>query len=71
MGQGVRWGAAAYRRRDARGLDQAIKMPDIGVTLPLREIYDGVEFLARPRIVADERPRAVRNSAGQRPLPNQ
>ncbi len=29
-------------------------MPEIGVTLPLKEIYDGVEFPARPRLVAEE-----------------
>jgi hypothetical protein len=29
-------------------------MPEIGVRLPLREIYDGVEFPARPRLIARE-----------------
>ena len=29
-------------------------MPEIGVTLALAEIYDGVEFPARPRLVAEE-----------------
>jgi hypothetical protein len=29
-------------------------MPEIGVTLALGEIYDGVEFPARPRLVAEE-----------------
>ena len=33
-------------------------MPEIGVTLPLAEIYDGVSFPAAPRLVGDldERP---------------
>jgi hypothetical protein len=31
-------------------------MPEIGVTLPLQEIYDGVEFQGRPRLVAEEEP---------------
>ncbi len=34
-------------------------MPEIGVTLPLKEIYDGVEFPARPRLVAAEEPSAA------------
>jgi hypothetical protein len=29
-------------------------MPEIGVTLSLKEIYDGVEFPARPRLVTEE-----------------
>jgi hypothetical protein len=29
-------------------------MPEIGAMLSLAEIYDGVEFLARPRLVAEE-----------------
>jgi Uma2 family endonuclease len=46
---GRSWGRAA-----CRGLDQAVDMPEIGVTLPLKEIYDGVEFPARPRLVTEE-----------------
>jgi Uma2 family endonuclease len=48
-GDGRNWGRAA-----CRGLDQAVDMPEIGVTLPLKEIYDGVEFPARPRLVTEE-----------------
>ncbi len=29
-------------------------MPEIGVTLSLAEIYDGVEFPARPRLVSND-----------------
>jgi hypothetical protein len=41
----------SWRRTVCRGLDQHIDMPEIGVTLPLKEIYDGVEFPVRPRLV--------------------
>ena len=37
----------------SRGLDQTIGMPEIGVSLPLAEIYDGVEFPARPRLLSE------------------
>jgi hypothetical protein len=57
------WGRGAdrsWRKGVRRGLDQEIAMPEIGVTLPLAEIYDGVEFPARPRLVEEdeESPRA-------------
>jgi hypothetical protein len=29
-------------------------MPEIGVTLSLAEIYDGVEFPVRPRLLREE-----------------
>jgi Uma2 family endonuclease len=48
-GEGRTW-----RKSVRQGLDQAVEMPEIGVTLPLKEIYDGVEFPARPRLVAGE-----------------
>jgi Uma2 family endonuclease len=44
----------SWRKAVRQGLDQEINMPEIGVTLPLKEIYDGVEFPARPRLVAEE-----------------
>jgi hypothetical protein len=37
-----------------RGLDKEIDMPEIGAILSLAEIYDGVEFPARPRLVTIE-----------------
>jgi len=48
----------SWRQGIRRGLDQEIDMPEIGVTLPLAEIYDGVSFPAAPRLVGDldERP---------------
>jgi Uma2 family endonuclease len=44
----------SWRKAVRQGLDHAVEMPEIGVTLTLKEIYDGVEFPARPRLVADE-----------------
>jgi Uma2 family endonuclease len=37
-----------------QGLDEAVEMPEIGVTLPLEEIYDGVAFPVRPRLLTAE-----------------
>jgi Uma2 family endonuclease len=45
----VRGADRSWRKAIHQGLDQEIDMPEIGVTLPLAEIYDGVEF---PRLVA-------------------
>ena len=42
----------SWRKAIRQGLIQEIDMPEIGVTLALAEIYDGVEFPARPRLVA-------------------
>jgi Uma2 family endonuclease len=43
-----------WRKDTLRGLEQRIGMPEIGATLPLKEIYDGVEFPVRPRLVPEE-----------------
>jgi Uma2 family endonuclease len=43
-----------WRKDTVRGLDRRIDMPEIGATLPLAEIYDGVEFPLRPRLVPEE-----------------
>lgn len=50
----VRGDDRSWRKAVHRGLDQEIDMPEIGVTLSLMEIYDEVEFPARPRLVAEE-----------------
>jgi len=42
-----------WRKSIRRGLDREIDMPEIGVTLPLAEIYDGVEFPERPRLLPE------------------
>jgi Uma2 family endonuclease len=44
----------SWRRAIRQGPDQEIDMPEIGVTLALAEIYDGVEFPARPRLAVEE-----------------
>ena len=44
----------SWRKAIRQGLDQEIDMPEIGATLTLAEIYDGVEFPARPRLAAEE-----------------
>ena len=50
----VRGADRSWRKAVRQGLDQKIDMPEIGVALSLAEIYDGVEFPARPRLVAEE-----------------
>lgn len=50
----VRGADRSWRKSVRQGLDQEIDMPEIGVMLPLKEIYDGVEFPARPRLVVEE-----------------
>ena len=50
----VRGTDRSWRKSVRRGLDQEVDMPEIGATLSLAEIYDGVEFPARPRLVADD-----------------
>ncbi len=50
----VVWSRAQDRnwtRGIVEGLDQAVEMPAIDVTLPLTEIYDGVTFPVGPRLV--------------------
>lgn len=47
----------AWVRHIVEGIDREVDLPAIGVTLPLAEIYDGVEFPARPRLVRMDEPR--------------
>ena len=42
-----------WERRVIEDLDASLDMPDLGLSLALREIYDGVVFTSRPRLVAD------------------
>jgi len=49
----VRGADRSWRKGIRQGLDQEIDMPEIGVTLSLAEIYDGVAFPARPRLVTE------------------
>lgn len=53
----VVWSRGAGRgwvRHIVEGLDREVDMPAIAVTLPLAEIYEGVAFPARPRLVRRE-----------------
>jgi len=50
----VRGADRSWRKGSHRGLDREIDTPEIGVTLSLAEVYDGVEFPARPRLVPEE-----------------
>jgi Uma2 family endonuclease len=50
----VVWSRGADRnwvREVVEGLDHAVAVPAIGITLPLTELYDGVVFPSRPRLV--------------------
>lgn len=46
----------SWRKQRIAGLDAALDPASLGITLALSEIYDGVAFPARPRLVQDERP---------------
>jgi Uma2 family endonuclease len=52
-------GPERWQRSVLRGLDQRVEMPEIRATLPLAEIYDGVAFPARPRVVLEEEAASV------------
>jgi Uma2 family endonuclease len=55
----------SWRKAIRKGLDQEIDMPEIGATLALAEIYDGVEFPARPRLMTEEETSAVTETASK------
>ncbi len=42
-----------WERRRIEGLDETLDLSDLSVSLAFREIYDGVIFPARPRLVDD------------------
>jgi Uma2 family endonuclease len=43
----------SWTRSVVEGVEQAIDLPHVGVTLTMAEIYDGVAFPARPRLVRE------------------
>ena len=46
-----------WQRQVVSGIDRNVAMPEIGVTLRLSDLYDGVAFPVRPRLVGrDEQP---------------
>lgn len=46
----------AWVRCSVEGLDAHVDMPTLGIILPLAEIYEGVEFPVRPRLVRRDDP---------------
>ena len=48
----IRDPALSWVRHMIEDIDGSLALPDLGVTLPLREIYEGVTFPTRPRLVA-------------------
>jgi Uma2 family endonuclease len=44
----------SWHRRMIAGIEREIDMPEIGVTLQMARVYEGVEFPARPRLVVEE-----------------
>jgi len=49
-----RTSAGAWPHRTINGLDAEIDLPNVGVSLRMRDVYDGVEFPRMPKLVADE-----------------
>lgn len=46
----------SWRKRRVAGLDTALDLASLDVSLALSDIYDGVAFPARPRLVQDDGP---------------
>jgi hypothetical protein len=44
-----------WEDRVVRGLDASIDLPKLNMVLTLAEIYDGLQFRERPRLVDDGR----------------
>jgi Uma2 family endonuclease len=45
---------AAWRSRLVRGLDEIAEIPNLGVHIKLRDIYDGLTFRPRPSLIIDD-----------------
>ncbi len=43
--------AGEWRGREVEGLDAALELASLGITLPLREVYEGLDFRPRPQLV--------------------
>jgi len=52
----ARDGERTWRKRSIQGLDAAVDLPEIGATLALADLYEGVSFPPRPRLVLDGEP---------------
>lgn len=46
----------SWRKQRVAGLDAALDLASLSIVLQLSEVYDGVAFPARPRLIEDERP---------------
>jgi Uma2 family endonuclease len=46
--------ARGWAEARVRGIDARIAMPELGVTLEMAAIYEGVEFPAKPRLVSTD-----------------
>jgi Uma2 family endonuclease len=46
-----------WTRHIIEGIDGRVDLPSLGIALPMAEIYDGVEFPLRPRLVRMDEPR--------------
>src|SRR3984957_15323551 len=46
--------ACGWAEARVRGMDARIAMPELGVTLEMAAIYEGVEFPAKPRLVSTD-----------------
>lgn len=68
------WSREAGRgwvRRLLEGLDRKVDMPAIGIMLPLAEIYDGVVFPSRPRLVRRDEAQQEAEPSGVDDLPSE
>jgi Uma2 family endonuclease len=63
----VRGADRSWRQTTHRGIDREIDMPEIGATLSLAEIYDGVEFPAGPRLLSEGNGAQARESGPSEP----
>jgi len=45
-----------WTRNIIEGLDAVVDLPSLGINLPLTEIYDGIDFPGRPRLVRMDDP---------------
>lgn len=49
-------GDGAWAKERIAGLDRTVNLDGLGISLALADLYDGVNFPARPRLVQDDEP---------------
>jgi Uma2 family endonuclease len=47
----------AWPGRLIRGLDETADIPNLGIRIPLRDVYDGLTFRPRPSLIIDDQGR--------------